>query len=107
MPVPYEVGAGRLHGGELGQAAKLVAIADPAVVLAPARLLSVAEQVLPGDVVVVPGLGATEAGRPRMKCHWAVKISSFGALSDTKMSLKTCSVLDSAIGLICSPNAGC
>ena len=62
LPIPHEVGRGGLGERQGGDAAGLVPVGHAAVVLAPGRLLGVAEQVGARDVVVVPGLGAAEAG---------------------------------------------
>ena len=61
LPVPHEVRAGGLGEGQGGDAAGLVPVGHAAVILAPGRFLSVAEQVGAGDMVVVSSLGATEA----------------------------------------------
>ena len=61
LPVPHGLGAGGLAEGQDGDAAGLVAVGHAAVTLAPGSFLSIGEEVVAREVVMVPGLGAAEA----------------------------------------------
>ncbi len=64
MPIAAEVDRWPASHRQSGDAIDLLAVTDAALVLTPGRLLGVAEEIGPGDVVVMPKFTATQTGRP-------------------------------------------
>ena len=62
LPVSAEIDRGRAPHRQSDDAVRLFAVADAAQVLAPGCLLGVAEQVGPGDVMMVAEFGPAQAG---------------------------------------------
>jgi hypothetical protein len=56
LPITAEINRRSAPHRQADHAVDLLAVADPAQVLAPGRLLSVADEILPGDVVVMSEL---------------------------------------------------
>ena len=62
LPVAAEVDRGSQPHRQLDDAVRLLAVADAARIFPPGRFLSVAEEIGPGDVVMVADLAAAQAG---------------------------------------------
>src|SRR5437660_7621267 len=57
LPISAEIHRRPALHCQTGNHMNLIAIANPAMVFAPACLLRIAKQVRPGDMMMVPGLG--------------------------------------------------
>ena len=80
LPIPAEIHARLTSQRQPGHAADLLAIGDAAVVLPPSGFLSEAEQVWPGDMVVMASLAATEPGEIAFRPIRAGAIERIGFL---------------------------
>jgi hypothetical protein len=63
LPVSGEIDTRLIRHGQTRNAGHLLAVGDAAHILAESRLLSVADQVRPADVVVMPNLAAAQPGK--------------------------------------------
>ena len=80
LPIAAEIHRGLADHGEAGNPADLIAVRHPAVVLAPRGLLSVAEQIGSGDVVVMADFATAQPAEIAFGAIRACTVQAVGFL---------------------------